>query len=69
MSDVLLQLNGKSESFRLGTTVADLVESLNLSPSGVAIAVNQMVVPCSERHNTLLHASDRVEIIQAVGGG
>jgi sulfur carrier protein len=69
MNEVVLEVNGKSASFRPGTTVADLVASLNLSPSGVAVAVNQVVVPGSERQNTPLNSRDNVEIIHAVGGG
>jgi sulfur carrier protein len=69
MSEVVLEVNGQSTSWSPGTTVADLVTVLNLSPSGVAIAVNQVVIPSSERQNTRLKTLDCVEIIQAVGGG
>jgi sulfur carrier protein len=69
MSEVVLEVNGQSTSCSPGTTVADLVAALNVSPSGVAIAVNQVVIPRSERQNTRLSTMDCVEIIQAVGGG
>ena len=69
MSEVVLEVNGKSTSCSPGTTAGDLVAALNLSPSGVGIAVNQVVIPSSERQNTRLSTLDCVEIIQAVGGG
>lgn len=52
-----------------GATVADLLSSLKLGPTGVAIAVNQAVIPSSQRSRTRIQSADRVEIIQAVGGG
>ena len=69
MSEVVLEVNGKPISLCVGVTVADLVESMKLSPTGVAIAVNQVVIPTSERQRTCLKKDDRVEIIHAVGGG
>jgi len=69
MSEVELEVNGRPASFRTGSTVADLVDSLELSPSGVAIAVNQVVIPSSDRQKTRLNSQDHVEIIHAVGGG
>ncbi len=69
MSELRLQVNGKSVSLHHGATVADLVTSLKLSPTGVAIAVNQTVIPSSELQHIQLKAADQIEIIQAVGGG
>jgi thiamine biosynthesis protein ThiS len=53
----------------VGWTVRRLIQDLRLNPSGIAVAVNQTVVPQSQRGELELRESDTVEIIQAVGGG
>ncbi len=52
-------------------SVADLVEH-HLGPdgrTGVAVAVNDAVVPRSEWSRLVLREGDRVEIVRAVQGG
>ena len=69
MSELQVEVNGQSMSLSLGSTVDDLVGQLQLDRAGVAVAVNHMVIPQSQRHTTVLKSKDCVEVIHAVGGG
>ncbi len=50
-------------------TVRALLRSLELEGKRVAVAVNRDVVPRSHFDSHALAAGDRVEILEAVGGG
>jgi len=62
-------LNGAAHSVPQGCTVAALLESLGLRREGVAVAVNMQVVPRGEHGLRVLVEGERVEVVQAVGGG
>lgn len=64
-----VQVNGRPQTLPGPTSVAALLASLGLKSEGVAIAINLNVVPRSAHAVTLLQEGDRVEILQAVGGG
>lgn len=64
-----IQVNGEPRTLAAGSTVAALVETLGLGDRRVAVAVNRAVVPRSEFAGRALAPGDRVEILQAVGGG
>ena len=66
-----VKVNGQTKSFERGATVADAAQALGLdeNASGVAIAVNDAVVPRREWSARTLSAGDVVEIIRAVQGG
>ena len=64
-----LLVNGDPRAVPAGCSVSTLIESLGLGDRRVAIALNRSVVPRSEYGSTPLAAGDRVEILEAVGGG
>jgi thiamine biosynthesis protein ThiS len=68
-----LSVNGEPRRVPTGCTVARLVEELVGEPGAggrkVAVAVNREVVPRSRFAEHVLGAGDRVEILEAVGGG
>ena len=64
-----ISVNGSVREIDAGSTVDQLIAGLGLNPAGVAVAVNQSVVPRSSRASHTLQPADRGEIIQAVGGG
>ena len=68
-SHLALFVNGKSRSLPEGCTVSGLVESLDLGERRFAIAINRDVVPRSSYPSRRLQTGDRVEILEAVGGG
>jgi sulfur carrier protein len=67
--DIDLLVNGESRAVPAGCTVAGLVEILGLTGRRVAVAVNRDVIPRSAFEARRLLSGDRVEILEAVGGG
>ncbi len=64
-----IRVNGDLRSLAAGSTIADLLSELGLGTRRVAIAVNRGVIPRSLYGDRVLEAGDRVEILEAVGGG
>lgn len=67
--DLLLRVNGEPRRVPEGSTIEDLVGRLGLAERRVAVAVNRDVVPRSEFGRRQLRGGDRIEILEAVGGG
>ena len=63
-----IRLNG-TDAQTSASTVAALLEELQFAPQGVAVAVNEAVVPRARHGEHRLEEGDRVEIIRAVQGG
>ena len=64
-----IHVNGDARSIPGGCSVARLIELLGLEGRRVAVAVNRDVVPRSGFAERRLDPGDRVEILEAVGGG
>jgi sulfur carrier protein len=64
-----VSVNGETRALVPGTTVAALVATMTTATKGVAVAVNEDVVPRSAWPVTVLGAGDRVEVLTAVQGG
>jgi sulfur carrier protein len=62
-------VNGRPGQAGAADTVKDLVESLGAMGPGLAVAVNDLVIRREALGSVRLKPGDRVEIIQAVGGG
>jgi sulfur carrier protein len=62
-------VNGEPRSVQAGTTVADIVSLLGRGREGLAVAVNEDVVPRTFWDATTLHEEDRVEVLTAAAGG
>ncbi len=62
-------LNGESRPVEAGTTLAALLALAGHAGRKVAVEVNLAVVPRSQHGSHVLCDGDRVEIIQAIGGG
>ncbi len=62
-------LNGAPHSVAADTSIANLLEQFDLNRSGVAVAVGGRVVPRSQHGQARLEDGQRVEVVQAVGGG
>ena len=61
-------LNGENLETR-AQTVAQLLESLQIAPIGVAVALNGNVVRRAMHGESMLAQGDKIEIIRAVQGG
>ena len=69
METMQIQLNGKPETVVEGTTVADLMRRLFPAGRRVAVEVNLEIVPRTRHGSHRLCPGDRVEVVQAIGGG
>jgi len=65
----LIVVNGEPREIAPGTTLAAVVATLTPTGTGVAVAVNDAVVPRAAWPATRLDAGDRVEVLTAVQGG
>lgn len=61
-------LNGDPHSIDQSCTIENLITNLNLDGK-FAVEVNQNIIPRSKYLDTELHAGDKIEIVQAIGGG
>jgi sulfur carrier protein len=66
---VKIQINGESHELPGGSTAADAVRLVFPGDGGVAVALNDDVVPRSRWALTELAEGDRVEVLTAVQGG
>ena len=64
-----LSINGESKQIAPHTTVAQLIEQMNLAGKRLAVERNGEIVPRGQHAQTELAAGDRLEIVVAVGGG
>ena len=64
-----IRLNGTERELAEGTTVAGLLEELDLATGPVAVERNHELVPRGRRSDTELVEGDRVEVVTLVGGG
>ena len=65
-----VHINGEPRSIPAGSTVRSLLEGLGIADrEGTAVAVNMEVIPRGAHLATDLQADDKIEIVQAVGGG
>jgi len=63
-------INGTARSFDQPiATVADVVRALALEDRRIAVERNGEIVPRSRYADTRVYATDRLEIVGAVGGG
>jgi sulfur carrier protein len=77
---VRVSINGEARELTAGTTVAEVVAELapqsdhgtappRATARGIAVAVNDEVVPRTAWPDTVLAEADRVEVLTAVQGG
>ncbi len=62
-------LNGEIQFVEESCTIAALIKKLNLENKRLAVEVNLTIVPRSQFEQQVLSAGDKVEIVQAIGGG
>ena len=66
---ITIVLNGKDKQIDNHSNIEQLLKSLNLNNKRLAIEINQEIIPRSNFSSHTLNESDRVEIVQAIGGG
>ncbi len=66
---VAIKLNGKPYRVRDGQSLQELVDLLGYQEKRIAIEHNQCIVARSRYPQCQLRADDKIEIVQAIGGG
>jgi len=66
---MMIKLNGDTFEVDSGATLLDLAKMLDLEGKRYAIEVNEDIISRSEHANYGLSVNDRVEVVQAIGGG
>lgn len=64
-----LNVNGKEQDVPEGLTLAELAEILQTPAQGVAVAVENQLVPRARWAETHLKENDRIVVIKAACGG
>ena len=67
MIDILL--NGEAATLPVGISVSGLLAHMQLAGQRLAVEINREIVPRSLHEHHEINAGDRVEIVQAIGGG
>lgn len=62
-------LNGKHRLVQEPATVASLLSVLDVAVKGVAVEVNERLIPRRTFDHTPVRDGDRVEVVTLVGGG
>jgi len=50
-------------------TVAELLAELKIEGKRLAVEINEEIIPRSQFEHKILSTGDKVEIVQAIGGG
>jgi thiazole synthase len=67
--ELTLTVNGEPRRIATGSSIADLVRSLELNPQKVAVERNAVIAPRSAFADIALSDGDVLEIVHFVGGG
>lgn len=66
---VTIALDGRHHTLLTGSTLADLIASLDQAPNAVTTAVNGVFVPRGDRAARVLRDDDAVLLFQPIVGG
>jgi sulfur carrier protein len=64
-----ITVNGEPRAVAPDLTAAQLVELLELGGRRLAMEINREILPRSQYAGHALREGDRIEIVQAIGGG
>ena len=64
-----ISINKEMMSLPEKTTIAGMLEKLDIERKYIAVEINMTIIPKAEFDNYQLKDNDKVEIIRAVGGG
>ena len=62
-------VNGKSRQVQESYSILQLLEEMDLTKKRVALEINEEIVPKSRHADYVISAGDKVEIVNAIGGG
>lgn len=64
-----ISVNSEPQVWRNNASLQDLLTELGFSNKRVAVERNGEIVPRSQHAQIILQANDKLEIVQAIGGG
>ena len=64
-----IMANGQPRSVKAGSTIADLLQELNIAPTHVVAQLDGVIVSQSEFDKAVLRGGCKLEIVTLVGGG
>lgn len=64
-----ITVNGEPRRVEVALTVAELLAQMGVAGKRIAVEVNREIVPRSLHATTALKERDRVEVVNAIGGG
>ncbi len=64
-----LEINGEDRRVPDCRTIRELLQNLGIRPDRIAVELNRRIVKRGEWDSTTLKESDKIEIVQFVGGG
>ena len=62
-------VNGNRHELDTNTNLRQLLEWLKIGKGRIAIELNGEIVPKSQFYQQQLNSGDKIEIVQAIGGG
>jgi len=68
-SSFQIELNGEPRTIEGDAHLTTLIASLKLRKGRIAVEINQAVVPKASWEHVILRPTDKVEIVNFVGGG
>jgi sulfur carrier protein len=66
---ITIKVNNKEYQFLASISLQEILETLQISTNGIAVAVNQNIITKSDWLTTMLNQNDAVLIIKATQGG
>ncbi len=65
-----ININNQSYQFNENTSLENAIKTLNLEDTkGIALALNEEIIPRSKWNETVLYNEDKIILIGAVAGG
>ncbi|NOQ34289.1 MAG: sulfur carrier protein ThiS [Methylococcaceae bacterium] len=64
-----IYVNGDSREYGDDTSVANIVTDLGLAGKRIAVELNKEILPFDQYSQQLIQVDDKLEIVQAIGGG
>ena len=64
-----ISVNGEQHRFERDMSLMDLLHALALTEGRIAVEVNGEIVPRSQFATQQINHLDKIEIVQAIGGG
>jgi sulfur carrier protein len=67
--DISITANGQCYMLPVGSTIAALLNSLNVTAKYVVVQMDGAIIPRSDYAATILQADCKLEVVTMVGGG